>query len=169
MTRAAGKSASPDGERGPSSSRLPLAAFCALVVATVGAFFITQHLKVTTPLISAVSPPTAPVIFPGADDARCPASTSISFYLLHQADQVNLYVVNSGDEVVRTLASGVPMARKQRLGFTWSGRVDGSLAASGKYNFRVVLLHQRRTIDPVVVGATDSPATVTVKKSCSAA
>jgi hypothetical protein len=169
MTRAAGKSGSPDGERPPYASRLALAAFCALVVATVGAFFITQHLKVTTPLISAVSPPTAPIIFPGADDPRCPDSTSISFYLLHQADQVDLYVVNAGDEVVRTLASRVAMARKQRLAFTWSGRVDGRLADTGRYNFRVVLIHQRRTIDPVIVGATDSPATVTVKKSCSAA
>ena len=31
-------------------SKLPLAAFWALIVATLGAFFITQHLKVSTPL-----------------------------------------------------------------------------------------------------------------------
>src|SRR2546421_4672591 len=99
--------------------RLPLAAFAALVVATVGAFFITQHLKVTTPLISAVSPPTAPVIYPDAGGPRCPDSTSISFYLLHRADEVNVYVVNARDQVVRTLATRVPMGRKQRLAFTW--------------------------------------------------
>jgi hypothetical protein len=150
-------------------SRLPLAAFWALIVATVAAFFITQHLKVTTPLISAVSPPTAPVIFPNAGNPRCPDSTSISFYLLHRADEVTLSVVNARDEVVRTLATRVSMARKQRLAFTWRGTVDGRLAPPGQYDFRVVLVHQRRTIDPVIVGATDSPATVMVKKSCPAA
>jgi hypothetical protein len=150
-------------------SRLPLAAFSALVVATVGAFFITQHLKVTTPLISAVSPPTAPVIYPSAGDARCPGSTSISFYLLHQADAVNVYVVNAHDQVVRTLASRVPLGRKQRMAFTWNGTTDGHPGPAGHYDFRVVLINQRRTIDPVIVGATDSPATVTVKNSCPAA
>ncbi len=149
--------------------RLPLAAFAALVVATVGAFFITQHLKVTTPLISAVSPPTASVIFPDGGSSACPNSTSISFYLLHQADSVDVYVVNSRDEVVRALATALPMGRKQRVAFTWRGLADGGPARAGIYNFRVVLVHQRRTIDPVIVGATDSPATVTVKPVCSAA
>jgi hypothetical protein len=150
-------------------SRLPLAAFAALVVATVGAFFITQHLKVTTPLISAVSPPTAPVIFPDGRGPACPDSTSISFYLLHRADDVNVYVVNDRDEVVRTLATALPMGRKQRVAFTWRGVAHGGFARAGKYNFRVVLVHQRRTIDPVIVGATDTPAAVTVKAVCSAA
>jgi hypothetical protein len=150
-------------------TRLPLAAFAALVVATVGAFFITQHLKVTTPLISAVSPPTAPVIFSDGGSPTCPDSTSISFYLLHQADNVNVYVVNARDEVVRTLATEVPMGRKQRVAFTWRERAYGGATPTGKYNFRVVLVHQRRTIDPVIVGATGNPATVTVKRVCSAA
>jgi hypothetical protein len=61
------------------------------------------------------------------------------------------------------------MARKQRRAFTWTGTVDGRPAPAGQYDFRVTLIHQRRTIDPVIVGATDSPATVTVKKSCSPA
>jgi len=149
--------------------RLPLAAFAALVVATVGAFFITQHLKVTTPLISAVSPPTAPVIVPDGGSSTCSNSTSISFYLLHQADSVNVYVVDARDQVVRTLATAVPMGRKQRVAFTWRGLADGGSARAGTYNFRVVLVHQRRTIDPVIVGATDSPAAVTVRAVCSAA
>jgi hypothetical protein len=148
--------------------RLPLAAFAALVVATVGAFFITQHLKVTTPLISAVSPPTAPVIVPDGGSGSCPGSTSISFYLLHQADDVDVYVVNSHDHVVQTLATRVPMGRKQRVAFMWRGLAGGGVARPGRYSFRVVLVHQRRTIDPVIVGATDSPATVTVKAACSA-
>ena len=38
-------------------SRLSLGAFGALVVATVGAFFVTQHLKVTTPVIAGLTPP----------------------------------------------------------------------------------------------------------------
>ena len=33
-------------------SRLSVAAFVALAVATAAAFFVTQHLKVTTPLLA---------------------------------------------------------------------------------------------------------------------
>lgn len=156
-------------ERGAVASRLPLAAFAVLVLATVAAFFITQHLKVTTPLISAVSPPTAPVIVPDGGSAGCADSTSISFYLLHRPDNVNVYVVNARDKLVRTLATALPMGRKQRAAFTWHGSTDQGPALAGEYHFRVVLVHQRRTIDPVIVGATGSPASVTVRASCSAA
>ena len=40
-----------------NAARLSVAAFAALVVATVGAFFVTQHLKVTTPVIAGMSQP----------------------------------------------------------------------------------------------------------------
>jgi hypothetical protein len=61
------------------------------------------------------------------------------------------------------------MARKQRVAFVWRGTGDGHPAPPGQYHFRVLLIHQRRTIDPVIVGATDSPASVTLKESCPAA
>ena len=44
--------------------RFPVIAFAALVVATVAAFFITQHLKVTTPLIAGFPRPFPAAINP---------------------------------------------------------------------------------------------------------
>ena len=143
--------------------RPPTLAFGGLAVATVAAFFIIQHLKVSTPLISNVSPPFPTTINPKGggtcvarrpDHTRGPVSyrrTSVSFLLLHQSDDVSVYVVNQGGRDVATLASGVFMAglphQKLRT-FTWDGRVyGGNLADAGEYSVKVVLRRQGRTID----------------------
>jgi len=133
-------------------SRLPIAAFSGLVVATVGAFFVTQHLKVTTPLIAG-----APAPIPAVIDPRGPAcngmnrTTSISFYLLHRSDDVSLYVVDETGTIVRTVASGRHMRRGVRVPdgvFSWNGtRDDGSIAPDGTYHFRAALVQQGRTVD----------------------
>ncbi len=78
---------------------------------------------------------------------------TLFFHLLHRADSVDVFIVDSRDRVVRTLASGVPAAIKQNLQYRWNGRLaDGTVAARGLYNFRITLIHQRRTIDPVIPG-----------------
>ncbi|MBV8942536.1 MAG: hypothetical protein JO240_12480, partial [Solirubrobacterales bacterium] len=69
------------------------AVYVALVVATIAAFFISQHLKVTTPFISGVSGPYPPAINPVDGPTNCPVSsggrhvsqrfTKVSFFLLH--------------------------------------------------------------------------------------
>lgn len=143
--------------------RLPTLTFGGLAVATVAAFFIIQHLKVSTPLISNVSAPFPATINPrsgGTCVGRRPdhtlgpvsyARTSLSFLLLHQSDDVSVYVVSQRGGNVATLASGVFMAGlpHQRLRtFTWDGRVyGGGLAPAGEYHMRVVLRRQDRTID----------------------
>ncbi len=148
--------------------RLPLAAFGGLALATIAAFFITQHLKVTTPLIAGAFGPIPPVIHPG--DGGCPGQATVSFHLLHQADEINVYVVGGRGQMVRTLATGVPAGRKQPLQFTWDGRqADGAPAPRGQYDFKVTLIHQHRTIDPLINQTYEQPATVTVKQSCSRA
>ena len=132
--------------------RLPLGAFGALVVVTVAAFFITQHLKVTTPLIA--GPPTyghtPHNIVP--TNPSC-SSVTLYFYLLHRADRFNLYIVDSQGRVVRTLADGVSGAIKQPFQYSWDGRLQGgSVAPRGLYNFSIHLIDQNRTIDPVIYG-----------------
>ncbi len=143
--------------------RLPVIGFGLLVLATVAAFFIIQHLKVSTPLIAGNPSPFPSVINPlsgGTCPARTPHGslapvsfrrTSISFYLLYRSDVVDVYVVTAAGAVVATLSRGVfmpaapnPVTRQ----FTWDGRTStGRLAAPGKYYFRVVLRRQNRTID----------------------
>jgi hypothetical protein len=134
------------------SRRLPLTGFAALVLATIAAFFITQHLKVTTPLIA--GPPTyrntPHNIVP--TNPSC-SSVTLYFYLLHRADSFDLNIVDSRGHSVRTLASDQPGAIKQWFQYSWDGRLqDGSVAPKGLYNFSIHLIHQNRTIDPVIYG-----------------
>ncbi len=141
-------------------------AFGALALATVGAFFVTQHLKVTTPLIAGLPRPVPGVINPygskcgGVDHGRM----RISFYLLHRSDEVAVYVIDSSGAIVRTLASGVHMGIKRRMLFYWNGRQDnGSVAPDGIYNIRVALLHQGRTVE--ITDRAGEPEKVQVKST----
>ena len=134
--------------------RFSTAAFAVLVAATIAAFFVTQHLKVTTPLIQGFPRPVPAVIDPlhgvPCAGSRNSGSTTISFYLQHRSDDVDVYVVRA-DEIVRTVAAGRHMRKDVRHPdgvFHWDGRLaDGRVAPDGTYYFRVALLHQGRTID----------------------
>jgi hypothetical protein len=139
--------------------RLPLAAVGGLAAATVASFFITQHLKVTTPLITgpqgglATYGDTPHLIYPGSipGDPTCPTSTTAYFHLLHRADSVQVTITDSRRKIIRTIANDIRAAIYQPLHFTWNFReANGQPAPPGTYNFRVRLLHQNRTIDPLI-------------------
>jgi FlgD Ig-like domain len=148
-------------------TKLPVAAFAVLVAATVAAFFITQHLKVSTPLVGGYPAPVPAVINP-VDGTTCGGVNhrrmKISFYLLNRSDNVDVYVVNQAGIVVRTLADGVYMPgapHPVRKYFTWNGREDdGSVAPDGAYYVRVLLIHQGRT---VTISSTSGPEPVKIK------
>ncbi|HSO99566.1 MAG TPA: FlgD immunoglobulin-like domain containing protein [Solirubrobacteraceae bacterium] len=128
--------------------RLGTVAFAVLAGATVAAFFVTQHLKVSDPLISGYPHTSPPVISPAV--AGCGGrfrATRLSFYLQHRADDVSVAILRSGDVVVRRITSRRHMARNVRSLFTWDGRTDGgAIAPDGTYTWRIVLLGQDRTI-----------------------
>jgi hypothetical protein len=140
--------------------RFRLAAFLALVVATIAAFFIAQHLKVSTPLLSGVSQPTPAEINPLTtrsceDPTRhelVGPRTEISFYLLHASDSVHVYMVNQAGRSVATLTTNKFMKaslypHEVPTTFTWNGREqDGAVAPDGNYYFTVELLHQDRIV-----------------------
>lgn len=147
-------------------TRLPVAAFAALVVATIGAFFVTQHLKVSTPLITgiridptAVNPRTGTTCG-GVNHRR----TKISFYLLNRPDDVDVYVTDAGERPIRTLALRRHMRQAVRNpdgNFYWNGREDnGRVAPDGSYSIKVTLIHQART---VVLSSPSGPYVVKVK------
>lgn len=154
--------------------RWPVAAFVALAVATIAAFFITQHLKVTTPLLTGAPAPYPAAINPVAGRVclrrnhtgqLVPVSfkrTKVSFYLLNQADNVNVYILNSDGVIVRELpGSGVHMAIKKRHLFVWNGRQDdGQVAPDGLYYIRVALVHQGREVE---ISNNSGPLPITVK------
>jgi hypothetical protein len=150
--------------------RLPALVLMALAAATTAAFFFVQHLKVTTPLLTGVSPPRPAVIDPLAS-RQCAGSSAqsstFSFYLLHRADNVDVYVIDPSGARVATLASDRHMRRGLNIApgrFAWNGRADnGSLARDGSYELQVTLVHQGRTI---VLSPTDGapPYTITVQR-----
>ncbi len=161
-------------------SRLPAAAFAALVAATVAAFFVTQHLKVTTPLIQGAPAPVPAAFDPlagvhGAGEPRsCQAlhggvatpidyrRTYVTFYLQHQADHVAVYIVDTTGTIVRTIASSYDFRRIDRRNppgaFAWNGREDdGRVAPDGTYYYRIVLIGQSRTVQlakPITISTT---------------
>jgi hypothetical protein len=164
-------------------SRLPVAAFVALAIATVAAFFLVQTLKVTTPLIAGLPKPHPSIINP-RHGGICPLKghrgvvptsfreMNISFLLLNKPDDVDVRVVTPAGRVVATLARGRHMAVNRRVNFTWHGRqADGTFAPAGLYDIQVTLIHQHRTVkiangstgavEPVRVEETPAPVRVT--------
>jgi hypothetical protein len=130
-------------------NRLPAAVFTALVAATVGAFFITQHLKTENPFINGLPRPDPPAINPIGGgvckdlvgDRVSFKRTKISFYLMTHSQVVNVLVFDSDDEQVATAS---PSQRYMHYGhraiFTWNGHLsDGQVAPDGDYGFRVAL------------------------------
>ena len=157
-------------------SRLPVATFVALVIATIGAFFVTQHLKVTTPLIAGFPAPVPASINPvdggvcrvrNPQGTRVPVSfrqTRVSFYLRHRADNVDVYILNSAGAIVDTLpGSGARMKVLERRQFVWNGHEDnGSIAPGGQYTIQVSLVQQGRSV-PIVNQQTGAAEPVTVE------
>jgi hypothetical protein len=156
------------GSRHPTAgaTRIGVAAFALLVAATAAAFFITQHIKVTLPLING-----DPLPLPGAiDPLRGPSGPGeplvcrhrrpladgrpgslvavdyrrvlITFYLQARPDRITVQIVNHRGRVVRTLVRGYYMAtyqRNPRGAFAWNGRLaDGRPAPAGLYRYRVL-------------------------------
>ena len=151
----------PERHRRPGMSRLPLVAFGALVVATVGAFFVTQHIKVKTPLFTGVHryPATISPLHGGVCGTdRAPCRREFSFYLQHRSDDVSVYVIDQSGNLVRTLATGVHMrggANPVRKYFLWNGRDDnGKVVPDGTYHYRIALIGQGRTIDETALPIT---------------
>ncbi len=164
--------------------RLPVAAFVALAIATVGAFFLVQTLKVSTPFIAGLPAPHPTEINPvSGGTCAIPSGKlhtlrrtgfrrmTISFLLLNKADDVTVQMVDGAGHVVDTIARAVPMSINHRRGFVWNGHLaDGRVAPSGRYYVQVTLIHQKRTIritsqntgqlEPVIVE--DSPAPIKV-------
>jgi hypothetical protein len=132
--------------------KLPAAVFSVLAAATVAAFFFTQHLKVSTPLVTGIWTPTPgtlnPVSGPACDGVPA-RHTRISFYLQNRSDYVDVNIVNEAGEPVRTLASGRYLRAHPavRAYFYWDGRIGGRPAPQGTYFVAVTLHNQSRTVE----------------------
>ncbi len=117
--------------------------FALLVVATLGAFVVTQKLKSGPPLI--VRPQVDVVFSPVSREKD--RSAKISFFL-EKADDVQISIVDDEGRIVATVADGEHVPRKVRKRWFWNGRTkDGGRAPDGYYRVRVALLGQGRNAD----------------------
>jgi len=124
-------------------TRLARVAFAVLVLATLGAFVVTQKLKSSPPLV--VRPHIFSVFSP-TPDARV-TRARLSFWIVN-GDNVSVSIVDDEGRIVRRLVDGRFLRKRKRLVLFWNGRGDdGLVARDGAYRVRVALIHQGRTID----------------------
>jgi flagellar hook assembly protein FlgD len=152
-----------------------VAAFVALVIATVAAFFVTQHLKVTTPFLQGRPAPVPNTINP-AYGGVCARRTgkgvvhlvsfkrmNISFYLQNSSDDVDVWIVDRNGQRIRQIGRNVFMRARppKRHPFSWNGRLaNGSVAPAGVYYIQVYLVHQGRSL---IISSNTAALPVTVE------
>jgi hypothetical protein len=126
------------GRRAPAAALV----FAALVIATVGAFFVTTRLKRSTPVIEQL---TFRRSFSPNGDGRFDAA--LFSFRLRRTDEVTVTIVNRGGDEVRILAADVLLSGGQRHRFRWDGRNDaGRVTRDGEYHLRVGLRRQGRSV-----------------------
>jgi flagellar hook assembly protein FlgD len=116
--------------------------FLALVVATFGAFFVTQRLKRTPPPVNGIQ--ATPLFSPNKDGRKDRARIS---FTIKKNDDVTVDVISSGGDRVRRLADGRSLLAYRRLSLPWNGRDDdGRAVPDGTYRYRVALRREGRTV-----------------------
>jgi FlgD Ig-like domain len=116
--------------------------FAALVVATVGAFFVTTRLKRSKPVLEQL---TFNRHFSPNGDGRL--DFAVFAFRLRRADDVTVSIVKRDGDQVRTLAEDRRLSKGRRHRFRWDGRTSaGVVAPDGEYHIRIGLRHQGRTV-----------------------
>jgi len=130
--------------------------FALLVLACIGAFFVTQRLKHIPTAVGSIR---LTASFAPTAAAQGP-SERISFHIIKD-DRVTVAVVDSADDTVATLVSNHSQLRYRRLLVYWNGHrgpctapsalgcastETGPLAAPGLYRLRITLSDQHRTL-----------------------
>ena len=115
--------------------------FALLVVATVGAFFVTTRLKRSAPVVNNVT--FARYLSPNGDGRR--DFVDIAFRIKN-SDEVTVSVVDEDGDEAATLLRDVELNRGLHR-VRWDGRLTGGATApDGEYHLRVGLRRQGRTI-----------------------
>jgi hypothetical protein len=136
-------------------TRSATALFCALVVATFGAFFLAQRLKHEPSNVKGFR---RVAIFSPNGDGRKDRSP-LSFYL-KKADDVAVDIVDDNRLLVRSLVDDRHLAARERIrGVVWDGRDDeGQIVPDGLYQVRVTLRREGRAVFlPGLITVDDTP------------
>lgn len=117
-------------------------AFAVLVVGTFAAFFLTQRLKREPGVLGQVR--ATPFFSPNQDGRFDRARIG---FLLQEADDVTVTVVDADDQSVRRLARNRSLPAYRQLRLEWDGLTDdGARAPDGTYRVRVGLRNQGRSV-----------------------
>lgn len=121
--------------------RAAIALFALFVIATGGAFFVTQRLKRSDPIVSRVF--FQPWIGP---ECHCTKSHVTLRFDLPKAQSVTVSLVNRLGEVVKTFADDRFLSKGTHP-FVWDGRGDdGLVVRDGSYRMRVGLREEGRSV-----------------------
>jgi hypothetical protein len=121
--------------------RLAVALFALFVIATGGAFFVTQRLKRSMPIVTRV-------FFQQwiGPKCRCDKSHVTVRFDLPKAQRVTVSLVNRQGEVVKTFADDLFLSKGTHP-FRWDGRGDdGLIVPDGIYRMRVGLREEGRSV-----------------------
>ncbi|MEX2196080.1 MAG: N,N-dimethylformamidase beta subunit family domain-containing protein [Thermoleophilaceae bacterium] len=124
--------------------------FGLLVIATAGAFVITQRIKSSAPIVERV------FFFQHiGPECECPKGTVAMRFDLPEADRVTIEIVDERGDVVREIAEGVRRGvdtgdvrwEGRTANFRWNGRTgDGEVPPDGVYRLRVTLREEGRAV-----------------------
>ena len=121
----------------------PLAAiaFALLAAATVAAFFVTQRLKDSDPVVKRIATPLW--ISPNGDRRKDTARVT---FQLPKSDRTTVSIVTAGGDERRRLMDGRALGRGEHA-VEWDGRDDsGDVMRDGAYYVRVTLRRQGRAV-----------------------
>lgn len=127
--------------------------FALLVLATVGAFVVSQRLKRQPLVLDRVSfvpmpraQPPARAITPNGD---CRSDRMRIRFRVTISDDAHVQVIKPGGKLVVTLARDAFLKRYRFHTFYWDGRMRGvGMVPPGRYKLRVKMLGEERTLVP---------------------
>jgi hypothetical protein len=134
-------------------------AFAALVLATLGAFFVTQRLKQTPRLVQTLS--VTEVYSP-----KIPYRKAGIRIRLKRTDDATVSILDEDGNVVHRLVRNRRYRAGQAVQLLWDGRDDaGEIVPDGSYRVRVGLRRQGRSVtllDEIRIDATPPQPVVKV-------
>ena len=134
------------------SRRVPSGAalfFVLLIVSCALAVFVVRSRSPDLVLeVCAPNPDEELTFSPEATDG--PREARLDFFVRESDDEAHVSIVDSEEEIVRTLDESVSLAADQRVTYVWDGRTDsGGFVPDGRYRLRVDLpSHEREMIWP---------------------
>jgi hypothetical protein len=94
------------------------------------------------------------------DAADGPSTARLDFFVRESDPEARVAIVDSGENVVRTLDDSVALDAGERVTYEWDGRDDaGAFVSEGRYRLRVDLpAHDREMVWPRRLVFSTNPA-----------